>query len=66
MKYSVMIAVDVPHYAEVDVEADSKEDALDMVEKKLEIYYCEIMSAGWDANWSSSENLRVVDAVESR
>lgn len=61
-KYEVMIAVDVPHCAAVEIDADTKAEALDEVEANLEKYYCE--TTDWDAKWASSDCLRVVDATE--
>lgn len=61
-KYRVMIAVDVPHYATVEIEADTEAEAMDEVEADLEKYY--LKTSDWEAEWANSECLRVVDAEE--
>lgn len=61
-KFNVIIAVDVPHYAEVEVEAETAAEAMDAVEADLEKHYLE--TTDWDAEWANSDCLRVVDAME--
>ena len=64
MKFKVTIAVDVPSYAEVEVEAESEEAACKLVAEDIEKngwesrYYQS--AEDWDDDWMNSENLRVL------
>ncbi len=64
MKFKVTIAVDVPSYAEVEVEAETEEAAYKLVAEDIgkngweSRYYQQ--AEGWDDEWMNAENLRTV------
>ena len=65
-KYKVMIAVNVPAYAEVEIEAESQADAERKVAKELDEYEDEFASRFWQnsvftPNWQQAEDFRIVD-----
>jgi hypothetical protein len=62
-KYSVSIVIDVPHYAEVEVEATSQKEANRIVSDSFiddnfdSPFYTEVND--WSAEWFGADNLRV-------
>lgn len=62
--YKVTLAVDVPSYATVEVEAASEEAAYKIVMADIEAHGWEsrfyLHAEGWDDDWTNAENLRVV------
>jgi len=61
-KYSVTIVIDVPHYAEVEVEATSQKQASRIVSDSFiddnfdSPFYTEVNE--WSSDWSGADNLR--------
>ena len=63
-KFKVTLAVDVPSYAAVEVEAATEEAAYEIVTADIEANGWEsrffAAAEGWDDDWTNAENLRVV------
>ena len=64
MKFKVTIAVDVPSYAQVEVEAENEEAAYKIVAEDIAKNSWESrfyqQAENWDDDWMNSENLRTV------
>ena len=63
-KFKVTVAVDVPSYAQVEVEAASEEAAYRIVTADIEMRGWEsrfyVDAEDWDTDWCNADNLRVV------
>lgn len=67
MKFTVIVAADVPNFGRVDVEATSAAEAERLVAESFEregfeSLYWEV-SAGFEPDWSACQNLRTVFAA---
>ncbi len=66
MKFTVIVAADVPNYGRVDVEATSAAEAERLVAESFEregfdSLYWEV-AAGFEPDWSNCQDLRTVDS----
>ena len=67
-KFTVTIAVNVPSYADIEVEAESQAQAEELVAKSFESegwnspYYAEGDLRVWNDSFDAAEDLRVVPA----
>ena len=62
--FKVDVACDVPAYARVDIEADSKADAVERAKRDIAengFRACTLDGADFTTDWENAENPRVVD-----
>ena len=59
--YELNVRVDVPHFTYVEVEAETRDEAFDLAETRLQKYYEDY--DGWEADWSVADGLCLTGAI---